>query len=128
MTPTTETAPLLWDDLEQILEASLAQVRAKVIPVPEIPRPIPTPISLSTATPQSTASETGSTGLSQLVAGCGVAAVDGYLAMREYAESKGVALIDFQRDGIDLQDLLSTLVIHVQREGEREAGARRWKR
>ena len=111
----TDPAPLQWDDLETILEASLTQVRARTSP--EISKPVPTPIQSVSAIAQHT-TETGSTGLSQLVAGCGVAAVDGYLAMREYAASKGVALLEFQRDGIDLQDLLSTLVIHVQRENE----------
>jgi hypothetical protein len=122
----TDPAPLQWDDLETILEASLTQVRARSLPRVE---PAPTPISAQRITlpQQQSTTETGQTGLSQLVAGCGVAAVDGYLAMKAYATSKGVSLMEFGRDGIDLQDLLSTLVIHVQRENEAGA-ARRWKR
>jgi hypothetical protein len=62
-----------------------------------------------------------------LIAGCGIAAIDGYLAMRDYAAAKGVDLVELHHKGIDLQDLVSTLVIHTQRMAEMEARPR-WKR
>ena len=57
----------------------------------------------------------------QLIAGCGVAAIDGYLAMRDYAASKGIDLVELHHKGIDLQDLVSTLIIHLQKQAEAEA-------
>lgn len=72
-----------------------------------------------------------STTLSGLMASCGVAAVDGYLAIKDYATSKGLDLAEFHHKGIDLQDLISTLVIHTQRMAEMESrasGAQRYKR
>lgn len=80
----------------------------------------------------SSASETLSAStLTGLISGCGVAVIDGYLAMKDYAAAKGLDLAELHHKGIDLQDLISTLVIHVQRTSEiesREAGARRYKR
>lgn len=69
--------------------------------------------------------------LAQLMSGCGIAAVDGYLTIRDYATSKGLDLIEMKHKGIDFQDLVSTLIIHQQKMAElegREVGARRWKR
>lgn len=65
--------------------------------------------------------------LAQLMSGCGIAAVDGYLTIRDYATSKGLDLIELHHKGIDLQDLVSTLIIHTQRVAEMD-GARRLRR
>lgn len=65
--------------------------------------------------------------LAQLMSGCGIAAVDGYLTIRAYAASKGLDLIELHHKGIDLQDLVSTLIIHTQRVAEMD-GARRFRR
>lgn len=69
--------------------------------------------------------------LSGLMASCGVAAIDGYLAMKDYAGAKGLDLAELHHKGVDLQDLISTLIIHVQKQAEsesRESAARRYKR
>ena len=69
--------------------------------------------------------------LAQLIGGCGVAAIDGYLVMRDYAAGKGLDLVELHHKGIDLQDLISTLIIHQQKMAElegRQPGAQRWKR
>lgn len=62
--------------------------------------------------------------LAQLMSGCGIAAVDGYLTIRDYATSKGLDLIELHHKGIDLQDLVSTLIIHTQRVAEMDGGRR----
>ena len=68
--------------------------------------------------------------LTQPIAGCGIAAIDGYLAMRDYAAAKGLDLAELHHKGIDFQDLLSTVIIHVQKTAEMEGRATgaRWKR
>ena len=110
-----ETAPLRWDDLESLLEQSLSSVRRESLPrvqpaatVAEFP---------NREQPHATAPESP---LAHLIADCGIAAIDGYLRMREYAASKGLDLVEIHHKGIDLQDLVSTLVIHQQRTAELE--------
>lgn len=66
----------------------------------------------------------GETELSRLMSGCGIAAVDGYLTIRDYAQSKGLDLIELHHKGINFQDILSTLIIHTQRMAEMDGGRR----
>ena len=126
---TFDAPPILWDDglaetkLEAELRASLDDARKAKAPAVS-----PTEAShQTTATnvqPITSAGETlASSDHSQLIAGCGIAAVDGYLQVRDYAAKRGLDLIEFHHKGIDLQDLISTLVIHTQRMAELEAGA-----
>lgn len=119
--------------LEVDLEASIHHTR-QPLPSPEVPncRVIRTHSNKPLIDQQNSASETVEHyDLAQLVAGCGVAAIDAYLTMRDYAQSKGLDLIEFHHKGIDLQDLLSTLIIHTQRKAEMErsgTAAARYKR
>lgn len=134
-----EAEPLVWDDglldskLEPDLTASIENARRESLPrVHTAAQPIRPASADSHICQQSTALSTAANStLSQLIGGCGVAAIDGYLAMKDYAASKGLDLVELHHKGIDLQDLLSTLVIHTQRMAElegRATGAQRWKR
>lgn len=64
----------------------------------------------------------------ELIAGCGIAAIDGYLQMRDYAAGKGLDLVELKHKGIDLQDLVSTLIIDLQKRNEAAEPARRYRR
>lgn len=131
--PIPEPPLPLWEDefydtkLEAELKASIDQARKTHLPrdLPPAPRPM-------LCTPTVSASETlDASTLAGLISGCGVAVIDGYLHMKEYAAAKGLDLAEFDQKGINFQDLLSTAIIHTQRLAEmeiREAGARRYKR
>jgi hypothetical protein len=121
-----EERPPVWEDglLDSRLEAQLAQsirdARAGHLPRDfQTERPGPIAVS-SQIHPNAT--------LAQLIAGCGIAAVDGYLAMKDYAAGKGLDLVEMHHKGIDLQDLISTLIIDLRQSEGREANAKRWKR
>ena len=128
----------LWEptpaNLETLLEASISAARrTKTSPETFPSAPPITPLRISQIPRQTiTASETvASSTLAQLIGGCGVAAIDGYLVMRDYAAGKGLDLVELKHKGIDLQDLISTLIIDLQKRTEQEgraAGAQRWKR
>jgi len=96
----------LWEpsamNLESLLEASIAKEKARRASEAIAAQPVPiskeqkvqnncTPSSIETVA-QSTHA--------QLIGGCGIAAIDGYLAMRDYAASKGIDLVEpaSQRD------------------------------
>ena len=126
----------LWEptppNLEALLEASLSAARQAPLPRAS-PAAQSTPLRINQIPSQPiTASETvASSTLAQLIGGCGVAAIDGYLVMRDYAAGKGLDLVELHHKGIDLQDLISTLIINLQKQSEqegRQAGAQRWKR
>lgn len=133
-----EPAPMIWEPelldskLEADLTRSIANARSgadEFRPVPPPPRFNQTeqPIRQANSTP--TAFETvESSSLAQLVGGCGIAVVDGYLHMKEYAATKGLDLAEMHHKGIDAQDLISTLLINCQRKADQESGAKRWKR
>lgn len=57
------------------------------------------------------------TGLSQLLAGCMTAAIDAAVLARDYAHSKGLTISLTEQS---VQDLATTLLIHVQRMAELE--------
>ena len=125
-----EQAPPVWEDglLDSKLEAQLTQ-SIRDARTAHLPRDLaaerPGPIAVSSQIhPNAT--------LAQLIGGCGIAAVDGYLAMKDYAAAKGLDLVEMHHKGIDLQDLISTLVIHTQKMSEQESRAtqesKRWKR
>lgn len=108
----------LWDDaayFETELEAKLAaslkmQQREPVATSPEIydrPAPPPTPIR--------SAVQSNDTTYEKLIAGCGIATIDAYLAIRDYASSKSLSLTELKANGFDLQDMLSTLIINHQK-------------
>ena len=59
----------------------------------------------------------GQTGLSLLLAGCMTAAIDGAVLARDYAHSKGLTLALSEES---IQDLATSLLIHVQRMAELE--------
>ena len=128
--PLEEYPPYFWEDglLDSKLEAQLTQ-SIRDARTAHLPRDLaaerPGPIAVSSQIQHTPT-------LTQLVAGCGVAAVDGYLAMRDYAAGKGLDLVEIHHKGIDLQDLLSTLIIHQQKQSEQESRAtqetKRWKR
>ena len=59
----------------------------------------------------------GQTGLSLLLAGCMTAAIDGVVLARDYAHSKGLTLALSEES---IQDLATSLLIHVQRMAELE--------
>lgn len=124
----TEPPPPIWDDSFQdsLLEAQLTQsiqdARATHLPR-EFSRPAPIKQITERIQPN--------TPYANLIAGCGIAAIDGYLAARDYAASKGLDLVELHHKGIDLQDLISTLVIHSQKAAEiesRQQPAARYKR
>ncbi len=119
----TEPPPVLWEEslLDSKLEAQLTQ-SIEQARRDHLPRDLPAaPVNIQHFQPTTHA---------QLIAGCGIAAVDGYLATRDYATAKGLDLIELHHKGIDLQDLISTLVIHTQRMAEMESRqpAARYKR
>jgi hypothetical protein len=116
-----EGPAVLWNDLESLLQESIK----RRTPTQEDARRTQTPLANAIEPTKCTAAKTlQHTGLSQLVEGCGIAAIDGYLAVRDYADSKGLDLVEIHHKGIDLQDLISTLVIHTQRMAEAEARRR----
>ena len=134
-----EAAPILWepDLLDSKLEADLtasidrARIDSLLRDYPAAPRPVLT--FRESSQPQNTpsAAETiAASSHAQLIGGCGVAAVDEYLYMRDYAASKGLDLAEIHHKGIDLQDLISTLIINLQKQAEMEgrAGNQRYKR
>lgn len=132
--PIPEPPLPLWEDeffdtkLKAALKASIDQARKAHLPRRDLP-PTPRPML---CTPTVSASETlDASTLTGLISGCGVAVIDGYLHMKEYAAAKGLDLAELHHKGIDLQDLMSTLIIDLRRQSEmegREAGARRYKR
>lgn len=138
MNPQLEAAPILWEPgfLDSKLEADLTASidKARIDSLPRDSQAAPRPVLIrESSQPQFTpsAAETIATSShAQLIGGCGAAAVDGYLYMRDYAASKGLDLAEIHHKGIDLQDLISTLVIHTQRVAEMEsrAGNQRYKR
>lgn len=129
--------PTWWEieTLESQLEASIFQAKQRA----EMPRPAtitpkcppPRIISADRDYPTAPAAETlQGASLGQLIAGCGIAAIEGYIAFKDYADAHGVDLRDIKDRGIDLQDLISTLVIHTQKMAEQEqrnGQAGRWK-
>ena len=124
-----EAAPIQWEPyLLDTIE------RARIDSLPRDPQTAPRPVLIiKESTPQFTASAAETIATSshaQLIGGCGAAAVDGYLYMRDYAASKGLDLAEIHHKGIDLQDLVSTLIIHLQKQAEMEgrAGSQRYKR
>jgi hypothetical protein len=123
----------LWDDgpwYDSILEANLAQSieNARRDSLPRVSHAAHKPVPIGgIGTEQDGVNLTGSTGLSQQVAGCGIAVIDGYLTIKDYAAERGLDLVELHHKGIDLQDLISTLLIGLQYES-RDTGARRFKR
>lgn len=123
-----EAAPIQWEPgLLDTIE------RTRVDSLPRDSQTAPRPVLIKESRPQftPTAGETIATSShAQLIGGCGAAAVDGYLYMRDYAASKGLDLAEIHHKGIDLQDLVSTLIIHLQKQAEMEgrAGNQRYKR
>ena len=119
-----EQAPPVWEDglLDSKLEAQLTQ-SIRDARTAHLPRDLaaerPGPIAVSSQIhPNAT--------LAQLIGGCGIAAVDGYLAMKDYAAAKGLDLVEMHHKGIDLQDLISTLIIDLRQSEPKDA--KRWKR
>ncbi len=115
--------------VEAQLKASIANAQRESLPrVQPAAQPIHRPTVVMSRHEQSTpADAVGESTHTQLIAGCGIAAVDGYLQIRDYAASKGLDVAELHHKGIDLQDLISTLVIHTQRMAEMEVRPRRWK-
>ena len=134
----TPPPPINWEDgtLEDLLSASIKLKAARsgfhASPPPrnsEAESLNVRPIDHQEERKHSSASETlAHCSLEQLIVGCGIAAIDGYLKMREYAKSKGLDLVELHHKGIDLQDIISTLVIFQQRMSESESPARRFRR
>jgi hypothetical protein len=120
--------PTIWHEpefqLEAQLEASIEQARTRT-PPPRFTDPAPAPTIIRTKNTNAAETLQNST-LAQLVSGCGIAAIDGYIAIRDYAAEKGVDLRDVKDRGIDLQDLISTLLINLAKAGE-QGGQRKWK-
>ncbi len=116
--PLTEPGPTFWEDglLDSRLEAQLAQ-SIENVQRPSLPR-VQTAVLDANRLLQSTT-------LTGLLAGCGVAAIDGYLAIKDYAAAKNLDLIEFKNKGIDLQDLISTLIINAS---QQQTNGQRWKR
>ena len=113
--------PALWDDgiqyydseLEAQLSASLKQKRG---PDQSSPSDRPAPVAIN-----ATCLNTGQyTPYADQIAGSGVAIIDAYLTIREYAHAKGLHLAEIGQNGIDLQDLISTLIIDSQRKAEQQ--------
>ncbi len=132
-TPAEPPAPL-WEDglLDTKLEAQLTQ-SIQDARAAHLPRDLaaPQPNIRAIAGLPYTQEQPQLTTHAQLIAGCGIAAIDGYLAARDYAASKGLDLIEMKHKGIDFQDLISTLVIHTQKMAEmesRQPAAARYKR
>jgi hypothetical protein len=130
--------PTWWEieTLESQLEASILQAKQRAEtpwPAAAITPKYPPPriISADRDYPTAPAVETlQGASLGQLIAGCGIAAIEGYIAFKDYADANGVDLRDIKDRGIDLQDLISTLVIHTQKMAEqeqRQGQAGRWK-
>lgn len=120
-----EPLPLIWEPglLDSKIEVQLSQSI-------ENARSRHLPRDLSSAQSQIT-EQLQTNSLSGLMASCGVAAVDGYLAIKDYATAKGLDLAELHHKGIDLQDLISTLVIHTQKMAEmegRQSAGQRYKR
>lgn len=111
----TEPPPQVWEEslLDSRLEAQLTQ-SIENARAAHLPRDLAAP-QLIRQQDQTTTTH------AQLIAGCGIAAIDGYLAARDYAAAKGLDLIELHHKGIDLQDLISTLVIHSQKMTELES-------
>ena len=137
--PIPEPPLPLWEDefydtkLEAELRASIDQARRSHLPRDLPPAPNrPMLLRDQQHQPSVSASETlDASTLTGLISGCGVAVIDGYLHMKEYAAAKGLDLAEFDQKGINFQDLLSTAIIHTQRLAEmeiRESGVRRYKR
>jgi hypothetical protein len=102
-------------------EALPTEYAQRVNPSGVTPAAQPGPTLVSAEQPKDTAVDTiRHTGLSQLFAGAGIAVIDAYIAMRDYAISKDLDLVDIKNKGINLQDLISTAVIHTQRMAELE--------
>lgn len=113
--------------VEAQLKASIANVQRESLPrVQPAAQPGPRLTTIREQQTQSTSPD------ADLIASCGIAAIDGYLQMRAYAATKGLDLVEFHHKGIDLQDLISTLVIQQQRRAEMEerqsSGSRRFSR
>jgi len=111
-----EPGPLIWEEnlLDSRLEVQLAASIANAASLPRAlphPQPGPGPTLVDAATQRQhtlSALETQEASTqAQLIAGCGIAAIDGYLAMRDYAASKNLDLVELHHKGIDLQDLIS---------------------
>ena len=109
--------------VEVQLKASIADARTGHLPR-DLPAasPQPRPELVNAIRPEQSTSPDA-----QLIAQCGCDAIDGYLEMREYAAAKGLDLVEFHHKGIDLQDLISTLIIQQQKRAELAAGGRKWK-
>ena len=123
--------PAVWEDglIDSKIEAQLTE-SIRIAKPAHLPRDLPAPQHTKAEQPHVTTTATDTLSdatLTQLIAGCGIAVVDGYLAMRDYATAKGVDLVELHHKGIDFQDLVSTAMIHVQRMAEME-GRARWKR
>jgi hypothetical protein len=122
---TFEPAPTVWEPglLDSKLEADLTRwienARSSG-PPPRFNQTALSPLKLEDQRKQHTT-------LAQQVAGCGIAVIDGYLSMKDYAAQRGLDLAEFHHKGIDLQDLLSTVLIGMQYDS-RDSGARRYKR
>ena len=137
-----ESAPTVWEPglLDSKLESDLTRSIENARRAESLPQEVPSaqtgPVPVGgTGTdrqqrpnPTPSAKETvASSTLAQQVGGCGIAVIDGYLTMKDYAAQRGLDLVELHHKGIDLQDLISTLIIGLQYES-RDTGARRYKR
>jgi hypothetical protein len=113
-------------DLERKLQASIDQATQQKAQRAFASRPPAAPTQQSTETLVNNAPQqsngnaldaVGHTGLSQLLAGCMVAAIDAAVLARDYAHAKGLTVALTEES---IQDLTSTLMIHVQKMAELE--------
>lgn len=123
--PLTEPGPTFWEDglldsRQDTLEAKLTQSIENNLRRSSLPR-----VQTAAHSNEQPLTQLQSTTLTGLVAGCGVAAIDGYLAIKDYAAAKNLDLAEFHHKGIDLQDLLSTLIINVS---QQSTNGQRYKR
>jgi hypothetical protein len=115
-------------DLESKLQASIdhaSQQKAQRDPASQASPAAPAQQSngVSPATPlqpnhhTAVVDPSGQTGLSQLLGGCMIAAIDAAVLARDYAHAKGLTIALTEES---IQDLTSTLMIHVQKMAELE--------
>jgi|GEM_PF-6970389 len=101
--------------LESQLEASIHHVQAQQRA--QLPSKVTAPVQPQAVCEEAPQHTSNGTELSQLLAGCMVAAIDAAVLARNYAHGKGLTL-SFTEGSI--QDLTSTLMIHQQKMAELE--------